>query len=156
MVPIVNVSGIYHTPYEGDNNNDGSSGTASTPAVERAPVDEMAARMLKQLGFPDAAKPKGKAKAKAKAVAKAGLKKPAAATPPKKETSCLKKCPSYPGTERQKPIHWGGCTIYTSDTKWRVKLHRGDKKDVPVSFSDEPKKAWQRVLKLCRERGDAP
>ena len=96
MVPIVNVSGIYHTPYEGDNNNDGSSGTASTPAVERAPVDEMAARMLKQLGFPDAAKPKGKAKAKAKAVAKAGLKKPAAATPPKKGNIMFEKVSFLP------------------------------------------------------------
>ena len=110
--------------------------------------------MLKQLGFPDAAKPKGKAKAKPKA--KAGLKKPAGVIPTKKETSCLKKAPSYPGTERQKPIYWGGCTIYTSDTKWRVKLHRGDKKDCPISFTDEPKKAWQRVLQLCRERGEAP
>ena len=129
VLSIICFSGIYHNPYEGDTSVDQTSGTASTPAVASAPVDEMAARMLKQLGFPDEAKPKGKAKAKA------GLKKPAAVIPTKKETSCVKKAPSYPGTARQKPIYWGGCTIYTSDTKWRVKLHRGTRKMFPSVFS---------------------
>ena len=116
----------------------------------------MTSRVLTQLGCPkkDQNEKPGNPKGKAKAKAKTGSKKPAAAIPVKKVV--LSKAPSYPGTERQKPIYWGGCTIYTSDTKWRVKLHPGDKKDVPVSFTDTPKKAWQNVLDLCRQRGDAP
>lgn len=67
--------------------------------------------------------------------------------------SSSSKPPVFPGTQRQKPIYWGPCTIYTSDTKWRVKLAPGDRKDVCRPFTDNPKKGWAAVISLCREKG---
>ena len=111
----------------------------------------MANSMLSVLGQdPVGEKPKTKPSAKAapkvKVIKEVPKKK-------KQETASLKKPPAFPGTKKQPPIYWGSCTIYTSDKKWRVKLNAGDRLDVGRPFTDNPKKGWQAVINLCRERG---
>ncbi|CAL1133784.1 unnamed protein product [Cladocopium goreaui] len=135
-------------------------------ATKKASICDMASSMLKVLGEEGLSKdlelPKKGSQPKSKSLpkpkSKTGLKitKCSAATKPKPQPtiSCSKnKPPGFPGTKRQPPIRWGSCTIYTSDTKWRVKLNAGDRLDVPKPFTDQPKKGWQEVIKLCKERG---
>ena len=62
--------------------------------------------------------------------------------------------PPFPGTARRRPIYWGGVTIYTGDKGWRVKLKRGDKKDMPKAFTDKPEEGWRAVIDLCRAKGN--
>ena len=125
----------------------------------------MAASMLDVLGEKDMKKdvesaqkkkqPKSKSSAKPKS--KSGLKisKCSTATKPKSQpiSGSKNKPPGFPGTKRQAPIRWGSCTIYTSETKWRVKLNPGDRLDVAKPFTDQPNKGWQEVIKLCKAKG---
>ena len=122
-------------------------------------ITDMAAEMMDVL---DPAKkeqqagkaPKAKAKSKAKTKAAA---KPAITISKCKQDSSVstdkKKPPAFPGTERQKPIRWGSCTIYTSDSKWRVKVKPGDRLDIAKPFTENPKKGWKAVIDLCLDKG---
>ena len=134
--------------------------------TKKASICDMANSMLEKLGEEGLKKdvpvtkngPKPKFKSSAKPKSKSGLKitKCSEATKPKPQPtiSCSKnKPPVFPGTKRQAPIRWGSCKIYTSDTKWRVKLNVGDRLDVAKPFTDQPKKGWQEVIKLCKAKG---